>query len=281
MTSSVGLAVLAIAAALGAATIEIAPARAEPSCTVAVPCRAGGLEYVVAPPADWDGTERIGVAVWLHGYRQQPSDVVDDKPIMDAFSKRRLLLVVPAGINMAWAVPGNPVTGRDDVAAVAAVVDEVARTYNVDFSRSVGLGFSLGASMLYTIACQRPGLFAHYVAVSGGFWRPFPASCAPGTVDLVHIHGLADRTMPLAGRPVGRSSHQGDIMEMLDFWRRTEACGMPEPVTTEVGLSCRISRGCSGGASISFCLHDGAHWYDAAWIGYGLDRVLGQASAQP
>lgn len=272
----VGLSVPALAAALGASD----PARSA-ECTVAAPCRAGGLAYVVAEPAGWDGKEPIGVAVWLHGYRQQPSDIVDDKPIMEVFSRRKLLLVVPAARDMAWAVPGNPVAPRDDVAAVAAVVEDVARGFNVDARRSVGLGFSLGASMLYTIACQRPGLFAHYVAVSGGFWRPFPSACAPGAVDLVHIHGLADRTMPLAGRPVGRSSQQGDIMEMLDFWRRTEACGMPEPLPGEAGLTCRISRGCKAAATISFCLHEGAHWYDAAWIGFALDRALGAPSAQP
>lgn len=81
----------------------------------------------------------------------------------------------------------------DDLAFAEAVIGSLGA------SKVAVFGFSNGAMMAYRIACQRPDLADSFAVMAGALVVP-QASCAAGiSKPFVHIHGLADTTVPFAG----------------------------------------------------------------------------------
>ena len=132
-------------------------------------------------------------------------------------------------------------------------------------------GFSLGGSMVWQLACRMPSRFAGFAPIAGAFWRPLPKGCRAGpTPHLFHIHGTADRTVPLAGRPIRQTFHQGDTFKSIDVW-----FGGARPTTPaylENGFECRLfASGEAGG--VELCLHDRGHEYRTEWFALGWRRI--------
>lgn len=267
----VGLVLLA-GATLIAATSSHAQSD-HPGCPLEAPCPLGDSHYVALPPPDWDGRQPLKLAVFLHGYHQPASEVLADPKLAPAVNERGLLFVIPDTPGDDWSVPGAPQHDRDDIGYLKRVIADVHRRFPVDDRDMTGIGFSLGASFLWNVACQDPTMFKHYIAFSGAFWRPHPEQCAPGPVDLIHIHGTTDQTVPMHGRALrGGAYRQGDAIEGIAFWRRTKQCEA-SPVHSVAGdLSCETTNECIGHSSIRMCLHDGGHWVNPTWLGWALDQ---------
>ncbi|MCW2779499.1 MAG: hypothetical protein JWN17_3224 [Frankiales bacterium] len=94
--------------------------------------------------------------------------------------------------------------GVDDVAYLDRVVEVARALHPLDPRRLDVTGFSNGAMMAYRYACERPAAVAAVLAVSG----TVVADC-PGRVDVavLAVHGLDDRTVPLAGRAYDPALH--------------------------------------------------------------------------
>lgn len=245
-------------------------------CGPRSPCKVAHSAYAAIPPAGWDGRSRLVPAVWLHGYTQSIAQILQNKELIAAFRASRRLVLIPEGKNGEWGVSGipgqQPSPKRDDIAFLGAVLDDVARRFPVDPDQATLLGFSLGASMAYEVACHKPALFRHYVAFAGSFWNPLPQRCAEGSIDFLHIHGTGDGVMPLAGRPVG-TAHQGNVAKGIEVLRATARCTRSEPVkNTPAGMTCTASTGCSAGNAVTYCLHDGGHDAEPPWVAWALQR---------
>ncbi len=242
-------------------------------CDLARPCRVLHSSYVAVTPPGWDGARPLMPAVWLHGYEQNATQVLANTALVDVFRRAGLLLIVPNGGQGHWAVPGVPNgggTARDDVAFIASVLDDAARRYPLDRARATVLGFSLGASMVYTLACAEPRLFHRHVAFAGSFWTPLPKACAAGDLQLLHIHGTDDQVMPLSGRPIGPTASQGNVLAGLAFWRRAQTCGIPTPSASAIAaFTCQTST-CAGASAITYCSHPGGHDAEPAWVAWAL-----------
>jgi polyhydroxybutyrate depolymerase len=140
------------------------------------------------------------------------------------------------------------------------IADAVAR-FDVDPRRILLSGFSIGASLVWYLACKDPDLGAAYAPVAGGFWRPHPTSCA-GPIDLLQTHGWRDRTVPLEGRPLrGGELYQGDIFEGLQLWRRVDGCNglRPDEFSTDTLFWRRSWTTCQSGRELSLALHPADH----------------------
>ena len=116
---------------------------------------------------------------------------------------------------------------------------DVKRRWPVD-GRVVLGGFSDGASMVWDMACFAPLGFAAFLPFSGGFWERMPTACT-APVNLRHVHGTADATVPLAGRVVLEHWRQADIKRGFAIWRETDRCTAPPNGTcTSDGLMRRL-----------------------------------------
>ncbi len=90
-------------------------------------------------------------------------------------------------------------TGVDDAGYLRAVIEEIGRQFVVDRKRIHLIGVSQGASMAYRMACQSADLIAGIASDAGNTFLD-PSRCAPSQpVNILHIHGTADATVPYAG----------------------------------------------------------------------------------
>jgi polyhydroxybutyrate depolymerase len=252
----------------------IAPAAAE-SALLSV---SNGTYRAIAP-AGWDGKSPLPLVLYLHGYRQSSGEVMEDAPLVEAVTGAGALLVVPDGANGSWAHVGSPSQARDDIAFLRAVVADAKQRWPIDGGHVIAAGFSQGASMVWDLACHAADGFSAFLPVSGDFWLPYPERCESGPVNLRHVHGLDDHTVPMSGRTIRLIYQQGDIMKSFAILRATDRCAVaPDRKTDEgSGLSCGIWSACGGRGELQLCLHSGDHVIQPDWLRAGILWALTRA----
>jgi polyhydroxybutyrate depolymerase len=85
----------------------------------------------------------------------------------------------------------------DDVKFIEAVIDRIGDGFDIDPHRVFAFGHSNGGIMSYRLACELPDRIVGIGVVAGtlGVDRCLPDQ----PVSVMHIHGDADRNLPLAG----------------------------------------------------------------------------------
>lgn len=257
------------------------PGAAAADCGIEAPCEIADGSYYAKPPSGWDGRSPLPAVIYFHGYKQSGRTVLGMKSMIDAADAAGILVLAPNGLEGRWAVRGAPSDLRDDIAFTRAVADDAARRWPLDRSRIWVSGFSLGGSMAWDVACLSGDLFAGFLPVSGAFWRPHPASCPSGPVNMIHVHGRGDKVVPIEGREIGGHWRQGNVLEGFEFWRSHGKCPADGIESTgEKGLLCREWRGCSGGKRLALCLYDGGHAAPKGWYPKAF-RWMNEASEVP
>ena len=252
-------------AALVLLVLLAGPAAAAEPCD---PCRVPGGTYRVQLPDTWDGHSRLPLLMFLHGYRGQGADILADADVAGPAERLGFLLVAPDGLNGAWSHQGAPSQLRDDRIFLHSVLAEMKRRWPVDPHQIVLGGFSAGASMVWDMACFAPLGFTAFLPFSGGFWERMPTACT-APVNLRHVHGTADTTVPLAGRVVLEHWRQADIHKGFAIWRETDHCTAPERHVRDGRLECDVWS-CHTHRTLELCLHPGGHEIDGAWLEDGL-----------
>jgi polyhydroxybutyrate depolymerase len=230
-------------------------------CATSPGCSIAGGRYMALAPEHWDGKTPLPVLVFYHGWRESAEYVVND-PVLKAFSHdNKVLLIAPHGEGNTWSYPGSPGKHRDEFAFAEALVADVKARFPVDPTYFVAAGFSQGASMVWNIACARPALFSAYGALAGGFWEPSPAACSGTGVNLIHIHGTNDATVPMGGRLLrGGVYRQADVRRDWALWLGENGCKAEPTSSAEIrGRLCRQWSSCATAKTLSFCTHDGGH----------------------
>ncbi len=153
--------------------------------------------------------------------------------MVSGFLARGWAVIAPDGLarpgsrfGPGWSFHPSRPRQRDELAFTREVLADAARRFDIDRSRVLLAGFSVGGSLVWYLACADPGLAAAYAPVAGAFWRPHPAmgACA-GPVRLLHTHGWRDETVPLEGRPLGGGGIlQGDVFHGLEILRDANGC---------------------------------------------------------
>ena len=117
----------------------------------------------------------------------------------------------------------------DDVAFTRQLLDKLEKTYPVDVSRIYATGISNGAMFTYRLACEMPERFAAIAPVSGTLAK---RNCRPAQgVAVMHVHGTADRNVPVEGgmgaRSIAGVSHQS-VETSLAAMRAANRCTQAE-----------------------------------------------------
>ncbi len=252
---------LLLALLVGFFSLRTAAAEAMIPCAESPGCALPTGRYVVLSPAGWDGREVLPALVFFHGWRESAEYVVNDAPLKALVERHRVLLIAPHGEGNTWSYPGAPGKYRDEFAFVSALVADVKARFPIDARRFVAAGFSQGASMVWNIACHAPGLFEVYGALAGGFWEPSPPACKGLGVNLIHIHGTNDATVPMGGRSFrGGIFRQSDIRRDWSIWLKEDGCqAEPNAALTVGGRSCKVWSACAKPKVLSFCVHESGH----------------------
>lgn len=230
---------------------------------------ASGTYLTVLPPA-WDGRTPLKLLIFIHGWQSSAANTLADADVTGPAAKAGYLLVAPDGVSKSWSLHAGPAGKRDDLRFVHDVLDDVRRRWPTDPRHIVASGFSVGASLVWDIACHDPSGFTAFLPLSGGFWVPLPEACV-APVNLRQTHGRADTTFPLAGRGIGQRMRQGNVIDGFSRWRAVDGCpAQPDGQSMEGDLDCETWRACASGRVLQLCLHPGGHMIEARHLAAGL-----------
>ncbi|MGZ9097679.1 MAG: alpha/beta hydrolase family esterase [Micavibrio sp.] len=84
----------------------------------------------------------------------------------------------------------------DDVTYIEGFIEHMIANHSVDAARIYIAGHSNGAMMAYRFSCEKPGIVAAMVAVSGTLMVDH---CNARDLRVLHIHGDRDDHVPVAG----------------------------------------------------------------------------------
>lgn len=237
-------------------------------------CEVPGGYYLVAEPADWDGTSPLPAVVYFHGWNSAPERTFRNRAMVNGVTGRGALFVVPYAPNGYWRQmgPGRDGGGRDELAFIRAVMADVTRRWPLDPDLTMTSGFSRGGSMAWNVACYAGDLFAGHAPIAGGFWNTTPEACPTGPVTLRHIHGLEDRVVDYDVQGIYNSAPIPDGWALLS--RINGVGGTPDRTyRLEHAKRPRECQRWDGetGHVLELCLHPGGHSIPAEWVAEGLD----------
>ncbi len=242
------------------------------ACGADSDCAVGERSYRISLPEGVDAP--VGAVIWAHGYRGSAAGVMRNGSLRRMVHAQGLALIAAQGVGGTWDLPNGPrtadSTGAAEFAYFKAVIDDAAVRFGIDRARLVASGFSAGGMMVWNLACARPDTFAGFVPISGTYWLRPPESCAGEVASIVHIHGDADKTVPLDGRPIG-ATHQGKVSEALAMYADHGAFGVGQSRKVG-GLRCLEQRNGTG-AVLEFCLFSGGHSFRTEYLAHGIERL--------
>lgn len=228
-----------------------------------------GSYLSVAPPG-WDGRAPLKLLLFIHGWQGSAAEMLADADVTGPAARAGYLLVAPDGRGKTWSLRAGPAGGRDDLRFVHDVLEDVRKRWPIDPRHVVASGFSVGASLVWDIACHDASGFTAFLPLSGGFWVPLPDACA-SPVNLRQTHGRADTTFPLAGRAIGTRMRQGNVLDGFARWRAVDGCAaQPDGQSKDSDLYCDVWTSCASGRSLQLCLHPGGHMIEAHHLAAGL-----------
>jgi polyhydroxybutyrate depolymerase len=241
-----------------------------PAGTTVYTLRSGNLdrEFLLVVPQHYDGTTPLPAVLALHGSGSGPQEQLALSGLAAAAEERGFLVLAPQAATawptggFTWNVPPDPAQ-PDDVAFVAALIDEAAEHVCLDASRVYASGFSGGARLASELGCALADRIAAIGAVGG---LRHPSSCSPPrAVPIVAFHGTADPINPYAG---GGPVYWGEsVDEVLRGW--ASQYGAESPVQAALSITVtRIVYAGSGEEDLVFYRLEGV---GHVWPGTSLD----------
>lgn len=172
----------------------------------------------------------------------------------------------------------------DDVAFISAMISGLEQQYPIDPHRVFAAGHSNGGIMAYRLACE---LADTIVAVGVQSSTLELAPCRPAQpVSLLHIHGTADRNLPIAGGKGDQGISGLAFNPPIDGIRTmARADGCPaQPVETTVPQNADLTidtwSPCQAATEVQFVQVTGA---SHAWMGStsgGSSKLTGETYAR-
>lgn len=219
--------------------------------------------------------ETMGAFFHAHGYRGTASGSMGNAGLRAMAERLGLVYVAINADADDWNLAYRPSEPRQaearEYAYIQAVIDDLSGRVALDRDRLIATGFSAGGMMTWTLACGMSDAFAGFVPYAGTYWRGPPETCPTPPATVIHIHGKQDRTVPLAGRPIGQT-RQGDVAESIATYAAFGDFGAPTPVAFPHGEGCEMRTG--PGGELTLCLFEGGHSYSVDRVEWAIERIL-------
>jgi len=249
------------AIAVGAATAE----------TIERTVRVGASErsYEIDVPAHRERAQALPVVIVFHGGGGAADSVRRQSRMSARGEADGFITVYPqgsggiAGRLKTWNAGtccGPAMQQRiDEMAFVAALLDDLAAAVAIDRARVYATGISNGGMMAYEVACAFADRIAAIAVVAGEMTAL--ERCRPSRpVPVLVIHGSDDRNLPVDGGVGAKAFAVHDVRSVaaaVEFWRRHDGCA--DSARSEVAGTVRRTRyaSCSGGSEVELVTIEG------------------------
>lgn len=204
-----------------------------------------------------------------HGGASSPESIAKISAMHRIAEREGFMVAYPAGTRGASGLTWTPrVNGAqrasEDALFLRGLIVDLQRSFEIDPTRIFAAGFSIGGALVYELA----DLFANRIAaiaVVGGTMTS--TDCTPARpVPLVHIHGTADRRVPLRGGrgPATSATNMWTpVQECIDRWCEINGC-TGKPQIMRLGLEGATGYLYTGMADVELWLVEGG---GHAWPG--------------
>lgn len=169
----------------------------------------------------------------------------------------------------------------DDVSFLSAVIDRVVAHHSIDARRVYAAGHSNGAIMAYRLACE---LSTKIIAIGVQAGSLEVDGCHPARpVSVFHIHGTADRNIPIGG---GRGTGISGVIfspprNAVGAFVGTDACptsSTKQVSTANADVVTETWSPCADHTAVEFVSVTGA---SHAWMGHPSTRAAAGLTGQP
>lgn len=210
----------------------------------------------------------------FHGGASSPEAISRASAMHRVAEREGFLVAYPAGTpgasGLTWTPGGRAAAARgtDDVGFARKLIAEVQRRHAVDPTRVYAVGFSVGGSLVYELACLLADRIAAVAVVGGAMTTMGLRSARP--VPLIHIHGTKDRRVPLnggRGPATRRADEWPPVRDGIDRWRALNGC-TAEPTVVRLGMEGVTGYRWSGAADVELWTVEGGRH---AWPGSKRD----------
>ncbi|NOK57748.1 MAG: PHB depolymerase family esterase [Chloroflexi bacterium AL-W] len=182
----------------------------------------GSRNYKLWVPSSYSNTTATPLVMVLHGCSQTPDTIAAGTQFNDLADTEGFLVVYPAQSWFAnfnrcwnWFEPIHQRRGSGEPAILAAVVDDIRSSYNIDSRRVYVVGLSAGGAMAVIMGATYPDMFSA-VGVAAGLEYQAGTSTLSGVLAMSqggpdpNRQGLAAyQAMGSANRPVRVSVFHG------------------------------------------------------------------------
>ncbi|HBB88884.1 MAG TPA: esterase [Blastocatellia bacterium] len=135
---------------------------------------AGSRNFALWVPAGYDKQKATPLVMMLHGCMQNPEDLAAISGMNAVAEKQNFLVVYPEQIADAnplkcwnWFDPKNQIRGTGEPSLLAAIVEKVQSSHNVNVKKVYVVGISAGGAMAVVMAATYPDLFSGVGASAG------------------------------------------------------------------------------------------------------------------
>jgi len=213
-------------------------------------------QFRIRVPLNYDQNKPYKVMYglhWIGGTMDQVADGGTDNWKYFGIQKianETTIFVAPQGLNGGWANSGD-----EDTKFIDAMNDYIDAGLCVDQGQRFSIGFSYGASMSYSLACNRANKFRAVAIIAGGQL----SGCEGGNDPIAYfgIHGIKDNVLSISG---GRA--------LRDRFVKNNGCnsmaGAMEPAVGSRTHITTAATGCKQGYPVRWAAHDGGHIQAAA-----------------
>jgi poly(3-hydroxybutyrate) depolymerase len=195
--------------------------------------------YLLYIPKSYDPAKPTPLIITLHTSMSWDSAAMAISQWNSVADDNGFLVVYPEGTGRgpkSWAMVGSETPARmPDVLFIAALIDKLGASYNIDQTRIYANGMSNGGGMAFVLSCTLSDRIAAVGMVSAGLDPDWNWCTDHRPVPVIAFHGTGDPICPYNGGPSKLGGGMfPNVPEFFAEWSRRNQCG-PNPKSVRRG----------------------------------------------